>query len=123
MTQDSAAREPGTGDDGGLGGCRCDFAARSWHAEMLELEHDGTTVGWALRCLEEETGWTPADVAAFIHQHNWEDPASMDDLAQRFAFLAGRPDSPGERPSPGGIVSVTVYAVVRSLPGGDQPNR
>jgi len=70
--------------------CRCDFVARPWHPEMLGLERDGSVVGWALGCFEEDMGWEPAEVVAFIRQHNWADPASMEDLAARIGYLAER---------------------------------
>ncbi len=48
-------------------------------------------VGWALGCFEDhDRGWEPADVVTFIRQHNWADPASMEDLAGHIAFLAGQ---------------------------------
>ena len=116
MAQDSSARPSNLGDDGDPGDCPCDFALRPWHAEMLGLEHDGTTVGWALGCFEEEMGWEPDELVAFVHQHNWDDPASMDDLAERIRFLAGRlgpaADQRHERPSRTELGSVVVQVHV-----------
>ena len=97
MAQDSPTRL-GDPRDADPDPCRCDFVSQPWHAEMLELERNGTFVGWALGCFEEDMGWEPADLVAFIRQHNWADPASMEDLARRIGFLAERlPSRTGHR--------------------------
>ena len=117
MAQDSAVRTPD--DDVGMPGegCHCDFVARPWHAEMLGLERNGSVVGWALGCFEDhDRGWQPFDVVTFIRQHNWADPASMEDLAGHIAFLADHvattTSPPDPRPTPCDRFSIVLTVTV-----------
>ena len=125
MAQDSAVRTP-DGESGMPGeGCRCDFVAAPWHAEMLGLERNGSVVGWALGCFEDHgVGWEPADVITFIRQHNWADPASMEDLAGHIAFLAGHiattTSSPDPRPTPCDRFPIVLQVTVSHGAQGEQ---
>ena len=126
MAQDSAVRTPDDDESEMPGGaCRCDFVARPWHAEMLGLERNGSVVGWALGCFEDpDRGWEPADVVTFIRQHNWADPASMEDLAGHIAFLADHvattTSPPGPRLTPGDGFSIVLQVTVCHSAQGEQ---
>ena len=78
---------------------------------------NGGETDQALGCFEDQgRGWEPADVVTFIRQHNWADPASMEDLAGHIAFLAdhvANPTSPPDpRPTPCDRISIELPVTV-----------